>query len=38
MYDEIAIVVGKYMATGSFTKSFNNIELEEHSYLEFDDA
>jgi hypothetical protein len=38
MYDEMAIVVGKDMAIGSFTKSFNNIEFEEHSYLEFDDA
>jgi hypothetical protein len=38
MNDEMAIVVGKYMATGSFTKSFSDIELEEHSYLEFVDV
>jgi hypothetical protein len=35
MYDEMAIVVDKDMATWSFAKFFNDIELEE---LEFDDA
>ena len=30
MYDEMAIVVGKDMATGSFAKSFNDINVEEN--------
>jgi hypothetical protein len=38
MHDEMTIVVGKYMATESFAKSFNDIELEKHGYLKFDDA
>jgi hypothetical protein len=38
MYNEMVIVVDKDMATKSFAKFFNDIEFEEHSYLEFDDA
>jgi hypothetical protein len=30
MYDEMVIVVGKDITIGSFAKSFNDIELEEH--------
>jgi hypothetical protein len=38
MYDEMAIVVGKDMATGSFSKSFADIDDSEHVDLDFDDA
>ena len=31
MYDELAIVVGKDMATGSFTKSYVDIDIEQNN-------
>jgi hypothetical protein len=41
MYDEMAIVVGKDMATGSFAKSFNDVVQHDNVLdldLDFDDV